>query len=367
MGRYVIIMGGANAGRMQRGARVRREGASGPLDTAKRRPIAAIDAGSNTVHLTVAAPDARGQGLRALADNADLVRLGADVTETGAIGPERADRALAAIRRQLAIARQHGAETVLGMATEGVRSASNAGTFLQRVARETGLRMTMISGEQEAALAYWGATSEDAEIEGPRGVIDLGGGSLELITGERERITWRASLPLGAGVTRARWAPTDPPTFAEMIASWDGVHDELTRLEASLPVVDMTVCGGTAAALATLAGRAFRKHADPRVIKGLPTPAGGRRRAMSLSTLDALIRLTLRADEEELTKRYRLREGRARLLFSGAITLYAGLCLAGLDELWVSRRGIREGAILAWRRAGAGWLDAAAKGVMPSA
>ena len=88
---------------------------------------------------------------------------------------------------------------------------------------------------------------------------------------------------------------------------------------------------------------------------------------MSLSTLDALIRLTLRTDEAELTKRYRLREGRARLLFTGAITLYAGLCLAGLDELWVSRRGIREGAILAWRRSGASWLEAAASGELPGA
>ena len=288
------------------------------------------------------------------------------MTEIGAIGPERAQRAVSAIRRQLAIARQHGAETTLGIATEGVRRASNAGAFLQRVARETGLRMTLISGEQEAALAYWGATSEDATIEGPRGVIDLGGGSLELISGERERITWRASLPLGAGVTRARWAPSDPPTFAELIASWDGICDELARLEASLPVVDMTVCGGTAAALATLAGRAFHKHADPRVVKGLPAPSGGRRRAISLSTLDELIRLTLRTDEAELTRRYRLREGRARLLFSGAITLYAGLCLAGLDELWVSRRGIREGAVLAWRRAGGDWLDAAARGELPA-
>ncbi|HEX9037999.1 MAG TPA: hypothetical protein VF808_13525 [Ktedonobacterales bacterium] len=331
-----------------------------------QRPIAAIDAGSNTIHLTVAAPDASGRGLRALADDADFVRLGADVTEFGEISPARAQRAVAAVRHQLSIARQHGAETVLGMATEGVRRASNAGALLHRIAAETGLRMTMISGEQEAALAYWGATSEDVDIEGPRGVIDLGGGSLEITCGEGERITWRASLPLGAGVTRARWAPSDPPTFAELIATWDGVSDELARLQAPLAVVEMTVCGGTAAALATLAGRAFHKHADPHIVKGRPTPASGRRRAMSLQTLDALIRLTLGETEDGLTRRFRLREGRARLMFSGAMTLYAGLCFAGLDELWVSRRGIREGAMLAWLRARQNWLAAAAAGELPA-
>ena len=281
------------------------------------------------------------------------------------IGPERAQRAIAAIRRQLIIAREHGAETVLGMATEGVRRAANAGAFLRRVEEETGLRLTTITGEQEAALAYWGATSEDASIAGMRGVIDLGGGSLEIIVGEREKIVWRVSLPLGAGVTRKRWASSDPPTFAELIATWEGVRGELAQLRPPGAVVDVTVCGGTATTLATLAGRAFHKHADPRVVKGVAPTISGRRRALPLSTLDELIRLALRSTEEELTKRYRLREGRARLLFSGAITLYAGLSLVGLDELWVSRRGIREGAILAWSRAGAKWLEAATSGVLP--
>lgn len=333
------------------------------LDKKSRKPIAAIDAGSNTIHLTVATLDASGLGLRPLADNADLVRLGADVTEVGAIGPERTQRAIAAIQRQLAIAQQFGAEITLGIATEGVRRAANGTAFLERVERETGLRMTQISGEQEAALAYWGATSEAPDIEGRRGVLDLGGGSLELIAGAREAIEWRGSLALGAGVTRQRWAPTDPPTFAELVTMWDGVRAELGELRPPLPVVDVTVCGGTAAALATLAGRAFRKHADPRAVNG-ESPASGRRRALPLATLDGLIRLTLRMDAEELTKRYHLREGRARLLFSGALTLYAGMSLIGLDELWVSRRGIREGAILAWFRANDGWLEAAARGAL---
>ena len=360
---YVMMRNGGYRGRLERDAVVNWGSAS--LNKKTGKPVAAIDAGSNTIHLTVAAPDANGQDLRPLADNADLVRLGADVTEIGAIGPERAQRAIAAIRQQLIIAREHGAETVLGVATEGVRRAANAEAFLRRVEEETGLRLTAITGEQEAALAYWGATSEDASIAGLRGVIDLGGGSLEIIVGEREKIAWRVSLPLGAGVTRKRWAASDPPTFGEMIATWEGVRGELSRLRPPGSVVDVTVCGGTATTLATVAGRAFHKHADPRMVKGAATAVSGRHRALPLSTLDALIRLTLRSTEEELTKRYRLREGRARLLFSGAVTLYASLSLVGLDELWVSRRGIREGTILAWQLAGDGWQDAAARGVLP--
>jgi exopolyphosphatase/guanosine-5'-triphosphate,3'-diphosphate pyrophosphatase len=328
--------------------------------TTTRAPIAAIDAGSNTIHLTIAAPDASGLGLRALADDSDMVQLGEDVEERGAIGAERTRRAIAAIMRQLDIAKAHGSTTVLGIATEGVRRAKNAETFLWLVERETGLRLTSITGEQEAALAYWGATSEAPDITGTRGVLDLGGGSLELIAGQGEKILWRASLELGTGATRQRWAPSEPPTFAELIALWDGVHGALDALKPPPlgTLTDLTVCGGTAAALATVAVRAFHKHADPRA-------GSGSHRALSLATLDELIRLMLRFDSAELTKRFHVREGRARLLFSGAVTLYAGMRRVGLDELWVSRRGLREGAILAWLRAGDSWLNAAAKGKLP--
>ncbi|MGH2505178.1 MAG: Ppx/GppA phosphatase family protein, partial [Ktedonobacterales bacterium] len=177
------------------------------LGTAEGRPVAAIDAGSNTIHLVVARPDSGKQDLRALVDDAEMVRLGADVTAIGAIGPQRTQRAISAIRRQLALAREHGATTVLGIATEGVRRAANASAFLERVRAETGLNFTLISGEQEASLAYWGSTSESPEHSGARGVIEMGGGSLELIVGAGDATRWRASLPLGSGAVRARYLP----------------------------------------------------------------------------------------------------------------------------------------------------------------
>ncbi|HEY7975036.1 MAG TPA: hypothetical protein VID72_06820, partial [Ktedonobacterales bacterium] len=87
-----------------------------------------------------------------------------------------------------------------------------------------------------------------------------------------------------------------------------------------------------------------------------------RRRALTDASLDALIRLLLRSDGEELTRRYRLKEGRAPLLIPGALTLFAGMERFGADQLWVSRRGIREGAIVAWSKVGDAWLAAASDG-----
>lgn len=327
--------------------------------------MAAIDAGSNTIHLVVARLTDGRQRLRALLDDAEMVRLGADVTAIGAIGPERAQRAIAAIRRQLALARDHGATDVLGIATEGVRRATNAQAFLDRVRAETGLNFSMITGEQEAALAFWGATSESSEVTGRRGVIDLGGGSLELTVGERYDARWRASLPLGAGATRARLLPSDPPTFRELISAHEVIRADLARLAAPLPIVDLTVCGGTATSLATVAGRAFHKHAErrnPPVDPSALALVSGRRRALTSASLDALIRLLMRYDTDELTRRYRLKEGRAPLLIAGALTLFAVMERFGVDRIWVSRRGIREGAIVAWQKTGNGWLDAASRG-----
>lgn len=327
--------------------------------------MAAIDAGSNTVHLVVARPDSGKQRLRALADDAEMVRLGADVTAIGAIGPERAQRAITAIRRQIELARAHGATTILGIATEGVRRAANASAFLERVRAETGLSFTLISGEQEASLAYWGATSESPDTTSAHGVIDLGGGSLELIVGAGDAAHWRASLPLGAGAVRASHLPTDPATLRELVATYDAIRERLRPLDIPLPVADLTVCGGTATSLATVAGRALHKHAErrlPPVDANAVALVSGRRRALTDASLDAVIRLLLRYDADELTRRYRLREGRAPLLLPGALTLFAGMERFGEDQLWVSRRGIREGAIVAWQRVGDGWLDAASAG-----
>lgn len=347
-------------------ARVRELGEAGArLESDQSKPVAAIDAGSNTIHLAVAHFEANDSTLRLLADDTDMVRLGADVTQFGVIGDERAQRAIAAIRRQLTLARNAGAAITLGIATEGVRRASNAEDFIARVHAETGLRFSLITGEQEASLAYWGATSEAAVTSGTCAVFDLGGGSLELIVGDGAQIQWRASTPLGAGATRSRLLPTDPPTFTELIDAYDDIRADLAVLDAPLPVNEFIVSGGTATALATLAGRAFHKHAEQRGAgRSGTSAAGGRRRALTVATLDALIRLLLTTDVETLIRRYAIKEGRAPLMLSGALTLFACMERFGAERLWISRRGIREGALLAWRRVGDGWLEAATLGRM---
>lgn len=343
-------------------------------DRAGRMPptLAAIDAGSNTVHLAVMLPPHDGHDLRILKDTAAFVQLGRDVTAVGAIGPERAEAAIAAVREQIALAKALGAETILGIATEGVRRAANASTFIERVANETGLRLQVITGEQEAALAYWGTTSETAHIAGKRGVIDLGGGSLELIVGEGTRILWRASLPLGGGVLRNRFLASDPPTFRELARAYQTVTEALQSLPVPTSVMDVSVCGGTATALTQLARRAFRSQASQRKTArngnggvsdvSEARPAVGQQRLLTLEQMDQLLALTQRYGATELTERYHLREARGLLMAPGCVALLAATERFGVERLHVSKRGIREGAMLAYLNTGDGWLNAASKG-----
>lgn len=321
------------------------------------RRLAAIDAGSNTIHLVVVEAMSGGFDLRTLDDRLELVRLGADVSETGAIGEERATRAIAAIRAQLAQARRLGANAVLGIATEGVRAAANAGEFLLRVEAETGVKLKLVTGDQEAALTYWGATSGTDTSDARRAVLDLGGGSLEIVMGSRNVIEWRSSLPLGSGAIHDRYAPADPPVADELARARDVVAGVLQPLDLPLPVDVALACGGTATTLVSLATQA---------LSSAETEAGevneSALRPLSRSQLDTLVALLQSLPAAEVSRRYKVDETRARLLGAGAVVLLVAMERLGVDTLQVSRRGIREGAMLAYLHAGERWLEAAASG-----
>ncbi|HEY7984627.1 MAG TPA: hypothetical protein VID73_10695 [Ktedonobacterales bacterium] len=325
------------------------------------RTLAAIDVGSNTVHLAVATVGAGGATLSSRADAVELVRLGADVTATGAIGDERAGRACAVIQQQLALARQAGATVTLGVATEGVRRASNGQAFIERVERETGLRLTPLTGEQEAALTYWGARAGAASAA-RAAVVDLGGGSLELVVGAGRQVEWRVSLPLGSGALRDELAPADPPSAAELLQVAAVVRAALAGLAPPLPIASATACGGSATTLAALARRAL--GADP--APPAPGDAGSPRALPHLTDprVEALLGLLHRAPAAELSARYGVEPGRAHLLATGAVVLREALRRLGAPALQISTTGIREGAILAYAREGHGWLDAATQGAL---
>ncbi len=316
------------------------------------RPLAAIDVGSNTIHLVIARPAPGARDLEYLADELELIRIGADVSATGVIGPERMARAIAVIRAQAERAHALGAATVLGIATEGIRAASNATAFIERVAAETGVRLQIISGEQEAALTYWGATSGANHADAQRAVVDLGGGSLEIVVGRGSAVLWRVSLPLGSGALHDQFTPSNPPGDAEVEAAGEFVMEALHSLMPPLPVMEGIACGGTAT---TLAGLSLR-------LSGPEEPGATRLRLLTRERMADALTLMRTLSASALAERFHFEEDRARILPAGTVALQRTAEWLGLDGLRVTGRGIREGAILAYAHKGDAWPELAQSG-----
>ncbi len=317
-------------------------------------PIAALDVGSNTIHLVVARIADDKRSLDILADELDLTRLGADISRSGRIGHERATRAVSVLREHVERAHALGAETLLGVATEGVRAAANRDEFLARVRDEAGIVLHVVTGDQEAALTYWGATSTLPRSKERRAVLDLGGGSMEVVVGEGTRVVWRVSVPVGSGTLHDRYTPSDPPTNAEVDQAEAAAMEALRQLDPPLPVENVTACGGTATTLVRLAARALNTPSAS--LSGTSSST-----ILSAEQLEALRRLLQTYPAAEIA-RYGIQEARARLLAAGDVVLLSALRRLDKTALRVSERGIREGAILAYAHASDGWLDEATSG-----
>jgi exopolyphosphatase/guanosine-5'-triphosphate,3'-diphosphate pyrophosphatase len=329
------------------------------------KPLAAIDVGANTIHLVVGRVTHDGTDIDYIDDELELVRLGADVSATGAIGPERMDRALVTIRNQVATANTHHVEAILGIGTEGVRAATNGREFLEKVRAETGLKIDLVTGDQEAALTFWGGTSGLKPSLSRRAVLDLGGGSMELVVGVTSQVLWRNSLALGSGSMYNRYVRSDTGTALELHAIESCVHEALSPLNPPLPVKEVIVCGGTATTLAWLTGRVLQDvHPSARPQDGQGISGNGIRRTRYLTRerLEWLRALILASSSAELSRRYEIEVGRAQILGSGVAILIATMEQLAADTLHVRKRGIREGALLAYAHLGEQWLDNARDG-----
>ncbi len=172
---------------------------------------AAIDLGTNSVRLLVAEAT-EGGGYRILDDEKVQVRLGEALASTGQISPAAWERTREALVRMRQIAEGLGATSLAAVATSAVREAGNGRAFLRAMRKETGLPLTLISGEEEARLAAISALSQFDPGHGPFAVADLGGGSLEVVMGAGRNLEEIHSLPVGAVVLTERFLSGDPPS-----------------------------------------------------------------------------------------------------------------------------------------------------------
>ncbi len=158
--------------------------------------LGALDLGSNSFHLLVARLDRRGR-LQKIAGRKATLRLEEAVAATGRIPPQTFERALEAVGELLAVAREQGAPNVVVAGTSALREAENGAAFAVAVRERYGVSVEILTGEDEGRLVYDGARERASELPERVGVLDLGGGSVEVAVGDGETCIYAASLPLG--------------------------------------------------------------------------------------------------------------------------------------------------------------------------
>ncbi len=188
--------------------------------------LAVIDIGTNSIHMVLAEilPDA---SFKVLDRFKDMTRLGNGVFATRRLSDEAMARALEVLKTLVTLARNKGFERIVAVATSAVREAQNGGDFVALIMEQTGLKVRVISGTEEARLIFLGVKNSIALPDGPTLVVDIGGGSVELIAGNREGLIHGKSLKLGAIRLAEQFLPQTPPSESMMHALSNAVFTHL--------------------------------------------------------------------------------------------------------------------------------------------
>ena len=269
--------------------------------------------------------------LRPVADFLEMPRLGQDLDRTGRLHPEAIRRTLAAIERQIERARELHADRIVAVGTESLRAAENSEDFLHSL-RQTGVELRVISGDDEARLSFRSVTeSLPLPPGGRRSVLDIGGGSTELIVGGTQPERWQ-SVKIGSVRLHERCLHSDPPTDAEIAALTAAIDAGLDGLPQ--PEGELVALAGTATTVAALYLQLAEY--DGRRVDGLRVPTARMR-----EIIGSLGRLRV----EERKQLAGLDPRRADVIFAGAMILLRTAERAGLTEVVVSDRGVRWGVL----------------------
>jgi exopolyphosphatase/guanosine-5'-triphosphate,3'-diphosphate pyrophosphatase len=298
---------------------------------------AGIDIGTNTILLLIAEVE-NGAVTKVLEDHVRVVRLGQGVDKARAFHPDAMDRAMVCFREYAAQIRRYPGIEVRAVATSGSRDASNSGSFFGRVERETGIKVHVISGEEEARLSLLGTLPNDKRALREMAVLDIGGGSTEIVAVKDEGLV-RYSFDMGCVRLTERFLPSDPPAASELARVRDFVRAELAKQPAVLAGVlgrELVGVAGTATYLAS--SKLELTKFEPLRVDGTKVTASEVR---DLTALFAKMTAEQRRGVGGMDK------GRADVIVAGAIILGEILETLGLQSYTASVRGLRYGAVLA--------------------
>jgi exopolyphosphatase/guanosine-5'-triphosphate,3'-diphosphate pyrophosphatase len=299
--------------------------------------VAVVDIGTNSTRLLIA--DVAGAHVDELERQSIITRLGQGVDRTGALADEAIARVTAALGQYRTKISELDAQRVVGVLTSATRDASNGPAFVSRVRDEYGIDARVLTGDEEANMTFAGALSGREPADDPVAVIDIGGGSTEVIIGtQTDEITFHVSMQLGVVRHTERFLQSDPPSFEQLENLADDVR---AILHAQIPesarhaVGEAIAVGGTATSAAAIALEL--DPYDAAKVEGYQLLHA----ILEEETAD-LARLT--DDERRHVKG--LHPDRAPTIVAGVIILRECIRALGLRHVVVSEHDILRGAAL---------------------
>ncbi|HLM31109.1 MAG TPA: hypothetical protein VK326_05555 [Solirubrobacterales bacterium] len=282
---------------------------------------AAVDIGSNTTRVLVAEPS-DGQ-LRKVMEQRAYTRFEKSSKRKDRIVDEKVEELCEVVATQVRLAEELGAEAIRIVATAAIREAKNAREVASRISAAAGAPVEVLSEQEEGRLAFLGATKTLGHpVEGEIGVVDVGGGSCEIVLGTvAEGVSSVRSFKIGSGAVAEEFLTNDPPSASEIRALRDYIDDFFGGTEVGQPDQAVAV-GGSATSLRTLVGA-----------------------VLEYETLERAVRVLTGTPIAEVAKQFELDPRRVRILPAGVLILEQLSELLG-RPLQIGKGGLREGIIL---------------------
>lgn len=297
-------------------------------DTGKQWPrvVSAADLGTNTVKISHAMVHVGGE-IVTLRDEASTIRLGMGIEETGAIEPSRIDQCLEILKAEEREGILLGSDTFIGVATEALRVASNGDELLARIRQETRWDIKVISGQDEAHLTFLGLQDHVPARESAL-IVDIGGGSTEIISIDNDVVHESLSLPLGSGRLADQFFKSDPPgiqSIMEAAAAATGKLESAASLRDEVDII--LLAGGNGMFLHALLEKRF---------DGVP---------LSSASIENLLVYLADAPSQDTAEILGIARERARVLPAGGAIALAVLLRVNAARVNAVPSGIRTGLI----------------------
>ncbi len=299
--------------------------------------LAVLDIGTNSIHMVLAElePDL---SYKILDRYKDITRLGDGTFKTHRLPDASMRRGLEVIKTQVTLARNKGYKRIKAVATSAVREAKNGGEFLKAVSRETGLTVRVVTGQEEARLIYLGVRHSMELPADPVLIVDVGGGSVELIAGNRETMLQGQSLKLGAIRLKDLHLHRDPPSDVMLEGLQQAIETEIASALQRFKVKEFSQMIGTSGMAGNLTEIIYLRRTE-KTVPQLNLATVSRK---ELEEIEGLLR---EASVKERLAIPGLDPKRVDTLLPAAMVLRILMKQAGQDTLTISDKAIREGII----------------------